>query len=78
MNGEVTAPIFSQFLEYLVTFEHFPFTLAELHNYIEKYKLIDVQAGGPLAIEVYQFLYIFFIRILNYIYKGYNNNGINK
>ncbi|MFX1597262.1 MAG: hypothetical protein ACFFBK_14485, partial [Promethearchaeota archaeon] len=75
MNGEVAAPDFTKFLKFLVTIKEFPFTLLELQTYLEKYKVIDIQSGKPLARDIYQFIYTFFIQIQNYIYEGFNNHG---
>ncbi|MFX1467704.1 MAG: hypothetical protein ACFFB8_03505 [Promethearchaeota archaeon] len=75
MNGEVAAPDFTKFLKFLVTIKEFPFTLLELQTYLEKYKVIDIQLGKPLARDIYQFIYTFFIQIQNYIYEGFNNHG---
>ncbi len=65
-----------KFLTFLGDLKDFPLTKQELLEYIERYKVLNLETNnlGSLAREVYQFIYNFFIKIQHYIYEGDNNN----
>ena len=65
-----------KFLTFLGGLKDFPLTKQELLEYIEHYKVLNLETNNleSLAREVYQFIYNFFIKIQHYIYEGDNNN----
>ena len=73
----VTTTELDKFLNFLSDIEEFPFSNRELLNFIERYKIIDLNSEKKesLAKEIYQFIYDFFIKIQNYIYWNDEKNG---
>ncbi len=65
-----------KFLAFLGDINDFPITKQELLDYIERYKVLNLETNKleSLAKEVYQFIYNFFIKIQHYIYEGSNND----
>ncbi len=77
IDTTATSEELNNFLNFLTDIKDFPFSNQQLTEFVEKYKVIDLESKNKesLAKEIYQFVYDFFIQIQNYIYGDDEING---
>ncbi|MFX0021532.1 MAG: hypothetical protein ACFE9S_04350 [Candidatus Hermodarchaeota archaeon] len=76
IESPISSDTLDKFLTFLGGITDFSLTNQELLDYIEQYKVINLETNNleSLAKEVYQFIYNFFVKIQHYIYEGNGNN----